>query len=211
MTSPPDSTSLPQAPRPVAGKPELRRYFTDVRDRMSPEEVATRSRRIRDHLLSHPAIESARIVHSYWPRTEQNEVDTRSMIDALASEGVQVLLPVVQSFDPRSPEMVHRRFQGRDGLILNRWGLLEPSDGPEVDPTHLDVVLVPALGAGFSGHRIGYGGGYYDHFLRGLDATTFVLTYDDCYLPDVPHDTHDVPAKYVVTERGVFEGAASQM
>lgn len=191
------------------GKPEIRRYFADVRERMSAESAAAKSRQIRDHLLSHPAIESADVIHSYWPSTEQNEVDTRSLIDALVAQGVKVVLPVVQSFEPGSPEMVHRRFQGRNALSINRWGLLEPVDGPEVNPALIDVVFVPAFGAGSDGHRIGHGGGYYDAFLRGLNATTFVLTYDDCFLPNVPHDAHDVPADYVVTERGIFEGAAS--
>jgi len=210
MTSSQESTSLPNAPRRRVGKPEVRRYFADVRDRISAEDVATRSRRIHNHLLSHPVIRSANVIHSYWPRMEQNEVDTRSIIDALVSKGREVVLPVVQSFDLGSPEMVHRQFSGREALTLNRWGLLEPADGPEIDPARIDVVLAPALGAGFTGHRVGYGGGYYDAFLRGLDATTFVLTYDDCFLPNVPHDPHDVPASHVVTERGVFDATAPQ-
>lgn len=186
-------------------KSALRKRFDAARRDLSPAHVRDKSRAIQHHLSDLDAVLSATCLHAYWPMDEEQEVDTRSFIEAQHQRGVTVALPVVTRFDPDAPAMTQRAFTGADHLTENRWGILEPVDGPPVAADDIDVVLVPALGAGRDGHRIGHGWGYYDRFLSSIPgAIRIVLAFDCCLRDTVPHDDHDVPAHIVVTESGVL-------
>ena len=190
---------IPRAPSP--SKDTLRARFSMTRVQMSDENASERSRRIAERVLDLHVVSSATRVHTYWPLLDRHEVDTRPVITSLYSRGVDVVLPVVTSFTSGSPEMEHRRYDGRSSLTINRWGIAEPDGTDLVPPSTCDVVLVPALGAGRNGHRIGNGAGYYDAFLASVDASTVALVYDDCFVDVVPYDDHDVPVSWIVTDQ----------
>ena len=79
------------------------------------------------------------------------------------------------------------------------YGLPEPvADGPEGDdPTAL--VLMPGLAFDREGHRIGYGGGYYDKFLKDEPQhPTIALCYAFQMVEDLPTEEFDVPVDYVL-------------
>lgn len=155
-------------------------------------------------LRSLPELGAAQTVHCYWPLTDRREVDTRPLIAALHAEGLRVVLPVVAPSSAGAPAMTLRCYTGRACLRPNRWGLHEPT-GTEAVPAHaVDLVIVPAFGAGRNGHRIGHGFGYYDAFLCGLDAATVCPVYQDCLVARVPAEAHDVPLSILVTEMAVL-------
>ena len=190
-----------------AEKARLRARFRQARLALSDADYAARSALIRARLLALPEVQAARAVHAYWPMTERREVDVRPLLAALHARGVRVVLPIVV---PRSeggaPRLRHGPFEGEDRLARTRWGLSEPT-GPDVELDALDVVVVPALGAGRNGHRIGHGAGYYDAFLDGLRARvpsvfTVCPVYASCLVEAVPPEPHDRPVDAVVTEAG---------
>jgi 5-formyltetrahydrofolate cyclo-ligase len=184
-------------------KDELRAQFRAYRRDLSATAYTARSALICSRVLGLRAVAEASVVHAYWPQAAGGEVDTRPLIGALRGLGVQVVLPVVTSYDPAAPEMEHRRYTGPHALTPNRWGIPEPTDAERVPPDALDAVIVPALGAGRNGHRIGHGSGYYDAFLSDVDVPRVIVVYEHCFVPSVPADPHDVPGTHVVTERGV--------
>lgn len=184
-------------------KDEWRAQFRAYRRGLSPEAYAARGALICSRVLGLPVTANAETVHTYWPHTEQGEVDTRPLIAALREQGTDVILPVVTSYDPAAPDMAHRRYAGPDAMTTNRWGIREPTDTGRVPPSELDAVVVPALGAGRNGHRIGHGSGYYDTFLQTIDVPRIILVYEHCLVPTVPTAPHDVPGTVIVTEDGV--------
>ena len=190
---------IPRAPSP--SKDTLRARFSMTRVQMSDENASERSRRIAERVLDLHVVSSAARVHPYWPLLDRHEVHTRPVITSLYSRGVDVVLPVVTSFTSGSPEMEHRRYDGRSSLTINRWGIAEPDGTDLVPPSTCDVMLVPALGAGRNGHRIGNGAGYYDAFLASVDAPSVALVYDECFVDVVPYDDHDVPVSWIVTDQ----------
>ena len=67
------------------------------------------------------------------------------------------------------------------------------------------LMLVPGLSFDGDGYRLGYGGGYYDTLLytlaaHGIAPITVGVTYACCLAPCLPHQTHDVPVRYVLSE-----------
>ena len=185
-------------------KDEWRTQFRDYRRGLSGPAYAARSALICTRALGLSDIATAAVVHVYWPQAAEGEVDTRLLVGALRGTGATVVLPVVTNYDPAAPDMEHRRYEGRAAMTTNRWGIREPDGTARVSPVDLDVVVVPALGAGRNGHRIGHGSGYYDAFLNTVDIPKIILVYEDCLRPTVPAAPHDVPGTHVVTERRVI-------
>jgi 5-formyltetrahydrofolate cyclo-ligase len=83
--------------------------------------------------------------------------------------------------------------------------MLEPDPSlPVVPADQVELVLTPGLAFDLHGWRLGYGGGFYDRFLsRQHTLISLGVTYQALLLPDLPHQVHDVPVKYLVTENGV--------
>lgn len=67
------------------------------------------------------------------------------------------------------------------------------------------LLLVPCVGFGPRGLRLGYGGGFYDRTLATLDPrpVTVGLAYANGYLPWLEPEAHDVPMDAMLTEDGV--------
>jgi len=190
-------------------KDEWRTQFRAYRRGFSAEAYAARSTLICSRVLGLSAIATAATVHVYWPQTEAGEVDTRPLIAAFRGRGANVVLPVVTSYDPSAPDMEHRRYAGPSTLTVNQWGIREPTGTEQVSPDALDAVVVPALGAGRNGHRIGHGSGYYDAFLQTVNVPRIILVYEQCFVPTVSPDSHDVPGTHIVTERGTHRITAN--
>jgi 5-formyltetrahydrofolate cyclo-ligase len=68
-----------------------------------------------------------------------------------------------------------------------------------------DLLLVPLLAFDHRGHRLGYGGGYYDRTLAALPhATAIGCAYAAQQVDDLPATAQDVPLHAIATERGVL-------
>ncbi len=187
---------------PARIKDTLRGQFRAFRASLSEEAHRKRSRAIVRQLQRLPELRAAYAVLLYWPLLERREIDLRPLATWLQAQGKLVALPVVACTAP--PTLEVRRFDDPSQLERGPWGLQEPSTAPLVPPEALDVVLVPALGVGRNGYRIGYGKGYYDAFLRALSACTICPVYRECLVDVVPPEPHDVPVQIVVTEQEVI-------
>lgn len=184
-------------------KSDLRQRFRTARSRLSDEAYARKSADIIRQVERLPELQQAGTVHVYWPMVSDREVDTRPLIRNLHQRGVQVVLPVVTRFVQGAgdtPVMEHCRYTGPDCLQTNRWGVYEPRNTPLISAEAFDLVIVPALGAGRNGHRIGHGYGYYDAFLSAVTVPTVALVYAECLVDAVPVEAHDVPLTYIATE-----------
>lgn len=184
-------------------KTDLRTEFAAYRAGLSEADYAIRSRAVVDRMRELPELEAARTVHAYWPLTARREVDIRPLLTELHQRGTRLVLPVVTSFERipgEVPRLQHRLLDHPDRLRPNRWGIHEPDRGESVPVEEFDVVIVPALGAGRNGHRIGHGFGYYDEFLQHVTASTLCPVYDACLVDFVTPDAHDVSISVIITE-----------
>lgn len=190
---------MPHPPDIASAKRALRERFQRVRTALEEDEYREASEAICERLAAIPQISDASTVSIYWPLLVRREVDTRPLIDRLLADGKRVVLPVVAGFES-APEMGHVAYAGEENLETNRWGLREPAGEP-VPASEIDAVVVPALGAGRNLHRVGYGRGYYDAFLRDRAIPAFSPVFAACLVDEVPGEAHDVRLHGVVTER----------
>lgn len=83
------------------------------------------------------------------------------------------------------------------------WNIAEPAaTAPLIDPSDLNVVIVPGLGFDLHGHRLGYGAGYYDRALAQTKATTLFIAvcFREQVVPMIPTTHRDHPLHVLVTE-----------
>ena len=78
------------------------------------------------------------------------------------------------------------------------FNIYEPCSAP-VFPEILDLIFVPALAVDKNNFRLGYGGGFYDRFLKTCDAVTAVPIYENFVVEELPHDDYDVRVDYIIT------------
>jgi 5-formyltetrahydrofolate cyclo-ligase len=137
-----------------------------------------------------------------------SELDTAPLIDALQRSDRKLYAPRLGRTFHGSQSM--RLVQLRPGTPLrrNRHGISEPcGKPPEINPTQLDVILLPLLGYDGEGHRLGMGGGYYDRLLEHPRCFRRPLRIGYAYalqqVPRIPHEPWDQKLDGVITERGM--------
>lgn len=178
-------------------KKELREKYKKLRSQLSNCEQDTISHLIAGHLTTRFDLEGKRI-SCFVPISRLKEVNTWLILDSV---NASFFLPVIGSDD----QLKHIRYQGKDKLKENAWGILEPQSGEEIDPAELDVVLVPLLTINKNGYRVGYGKGYYDKFLaRCKPGCIFIGLYQFETFEEI-EDRHDadVALHYCVTPGGI--------
>jgi len=136
------------------------------------------------------------IVAGYWPI--RDEADPRALMAVLAARGHALALPRIET---KGAVLSFRRWRESDALVDNHHGIAEPrAEAERVVP---DAVLVPLLAFDASGHRLGYGGGYYDRTLAALkDILSVGIAYAGQEIPELPRVAHDRPLDAILTEAG---------
>jgi 5-formyltetrahydrofolate cyclo-ligase len=188
-------------------KAELRKRMRGLRNTTPASACAERSAKICAALAAHEALKAAKSVALFWPIVERHEVDLRELDAQLRARGVRIAYP---SIDPDTGNMTFRLADHVATLDDAGYGFAEPPKDAPVATT-LDVVVVPALAADPTGHRIGYGAGYYDRTLPTYvpPAVGIAVAYDWQLIAEVPATAHDVRLAWVVTDLRVFDTSAS--
>jgi 5-formyltetrahydrofolate cyclo-ligase len=139
------------------------------------------------------------VVGGYWPT--RGEFDCRPLMRRLLEAGGVVALPVVAA--PRLP-LQFRAWTPATPMEAGRWDILHPAEGAPVRP---DTLLIPLVGFDGAGHRLGYGGGYYDRTLAALAPRPRAIGFgfELGRLASISPGPRDVAMDWVVTEAGVFE------
>ena len=129
------------------------------------------------------------------------EINPAPLMSRLHRNGATIGLPVMIG---KGKPLVFRAWTPGVPLVARMWGIREPDEtAPLVEP---DVLLVPLLAFDRSGHRLGYGGGFYDRTLRrlrGLKPVVVVgLAYASQEVDAVPHLDYDERLDWVLTPEG---------
>jgi len=162
---------------PATSKAELRRRYRDERNELLPADVAELSRRIADRFFASFDVTQTKVLSTFIRISKLNEIDTSAVYFRLWRDhpNVRTVAPVV---DIESDRIDSVEFSPSSELVENRWGLREPI-GKVVPSEEIDLVLVPLLCFDSTGHRVGYGKGFYDRLLATVrtDCLKVGLSY----------------------------------
>jgi 5-formyltetrahydrofolate cyclo-ligase len=134
----------------------------------------------------------------------KSEINPLPLMQKLAEQGARLALPIVAG---RGKPLVMRQWAWGEPLASGVWGIREPKpDAPQVDP---DILLVPLLAFDRTGHRIGYGAGYYDMTIAELRAkkpvTAIGIAFAAQEIAAVPATPRDARLDLVLTEKEVID------
>jgi 5-formyltetrahydrofolate cyclo-ligase len=181
-------------------KPELRRQALVRRDALPAAERAAAAELIAARGLPVPV--AGAIVSGFMPI--KSEINPLPLMRKLAESGARLALPVVAG---AGLPLVMRAFAFGAPLEAGVWGIRQPPpEAPQVAP---DILLVPLLAFDRSGHRIGYGAGYYDLTIAALRASKSVIAAGIAFAAQeiavVPANPRDARLDLVLTEREVID------
>ncbi len=183
-----------------AAKAALRGDALEARDRMSTEariEAGLAIARIGEEQIQ---VFPGEIVSGFFPI--RSEVDIRPLMFALMQRGARLCLPVV--IDRITLEF-RELIRGAD-LVETGFGTVGP--GPEAAVLDPQLMLVPLAAFDASGHRIGYGAGYYDRSIDRLRTAGHTprligVAFDEQRVKRIPNEPHDVPLSAILTQSGL--------
>lgn len=185
----------------TADKTFLRSHYKKKRFSLTKQEVDDLSQRVFKQ-LDKLNIWKLKHYHIFISILKYNELDTSSIINKLKSEQKIIIVPKISN-----NELVHIAINDETEFGLNEFGIKEPNDGNHFIIENLDIIFIPLLAFDIEGHRVGYGKGYYDRFLKLTKNSTLKigLSFFDPINKILDIDDNDVKLDYCVTPKQVHK------
>ena len=181
-------------------KQQLRQHYLSLRSSIHPQQAKEAAAQLAQHVLALVG-RDAKIVAAYC--AIHAEMDMQPACQLLAEAGHALCLPVMAR--PAEP-LVFRHWEYGQPLVSGRHGIqVPPEDEHEVTP---DIVLIPLVAFDETGHRLGYGAGYYDRTIAALHAASkrplcIGVGYALQQAATLPAQAHDEQLDAVITEAGI--------
>ena len=173
-------------------KQELRKAIRARKRAMTEEEIERRSRSLCQKFLESDAYRACRTLYGYLPYNQ--EVRTLPILAQALADGKQVAVPKVYGDDMKFIVLTDLS-QVSKGYA----GIPEPIADAPVAEDETALVLMPGLAFDPQGHRIGYGGGFYDKFLsREGKHPTLALCYEFQMVEHLETEEFDIPVDTVI-------------
>ncbi|MDF3066293.1 MAG: hypothetical protein K0R38_1894 [Polyangiaceae bacterium] len=193
-----------------AAKKELRKRMRAVRAAHPGDALALRSAEVVARATALEAFESAGSVALFYPMEDRKEVDLRALDAVARAAGKRVYYPFLEQ---RGEAWVSglRLTSSLAELAPRGSRFFEPSPGAEqAARADVELVFVPALAVAPSGHRLGYGAGFYDSLLPDVcpPGKAVAVAFDFQLLMELPTLPHDVPCDLVLTDKRTLVAAA---
>ena len=175
-------------------KKALRKRIAEQKRAMTPEQIEAASQRLAERLFQTDAYQNALSIYGYLSYNQ--EIRTLPILRRAMIDGKRVAVPKVYG-----DEM---RFIWMDDLSLvapGYYDIPEPiADGPVADD-ELALMLMPGLAFDPEGHRVGYGGGFYDRYLAAHpDHKLVALCYGFQLVDHLDCEAHDIPVHRVIPD-----------
>lgn len=180
-------------------KKSLREIVLEKRNSLTKNDIREKSKKIKDALLNLDEFKKSKIVMFYV--SFNNEVYTHDMVKESLRRKT-VIVPKLSDNEIEPSIIIDF-----DQLIPSgKFGILEPIEATKITPKNIQLILVPGIAFDRKGHRIGYGFGYYDKFLRKVPkALKIGLAFDFQVVEQIPKEWHDMAVDVVVTDNGIIK------
>lgn len=172
-------------------KKQLRKQLIQMR--LAFDDYQKQSHFIIEKLKKDPRFIKSKKIGIYL--SYKHEVDTWKLIEEFKTQK-EFYVPIV-----RGKEMYFTLYQ--DKMIKNKYGIDEPIDKQEINKEFLDLMIVPLVGYDANCYRLGYGGGYYDRYLKDFNAPTIGLAYSFQYIEHYQSEDFDIPLDDIITDKKI--------
>ena len=166
-------------------KQQLRRWAKEERKKLDMETLSIDLVR---NLKDTKEYQQAKNIMIFYPK--ENEVNLLSL---LADKSKNFYLPKIDGND-----LLCCPYKDGDELCVSCFKTQEPKSEP-VQNSILDLIVVPALAVDKEGYRLGYGGGFYDRYLNGVNVKKLVCIPKEFVIETVFPEKHDIKIDKVIT------------
>lgn len=183
-------------------KPSLRQEAILHRDRIIAE--SDDAERAAGYFMEAIQPRPEQSIALYWPKGR--EFDTMPLLHILLESGHICALPIVEK---GTRLLRFAAFTAHESVHKGPFGLMQPVEGPDtiwIDP---DIFVIPLLAFDRAGHRLGYGGGYYDttldHYRTNKGKKPLAVGYayaQQAVLFNLPAEDHDEKLDWMITQQG---------
>jgi 5,10-methenyltetrahydrofolate synthetase len=182
---------------PSRDKSSLRRQLQA--ERQSLVDRHARSMQLQEVLRAWLIGRQEQSIGAYWPIKGEFDALPALFRWSEADEARCIGLPVI---DKASKQLRFRMWFPGCEMEDDAYGIPKPKGTPEFMP---QLLLVPCVGFGPGGVRLGYGGGFYDRTLATLQPApvTVGVAFAHGYVPWLQAEPHDVPLHAILTEEGL--------
>ena len=185
-------------------KETLKQEISKKRKYLAKEEGKEKSEKIKENFFALDEFKKSKNIMFYV--SFNSEVSTIEIIkELLIKKEKNVIVPFVQK---NNPILQLSELRNVNELAAKTFGILEPKEDyiREFSYKNLDLIILPGIVFDQNRHRIGYGYGYYDRFLKKLDKSTIKIgfAFDFQLVEKIPEERHDVPVDIVITEERVL-------
>lgn len=179
-------------------KNELRQNILKSRRMFSKTLIAEKSNTIAEKFLNWSLYQQSDSVMLYLAMSDEPQLDR--LIEQMFESGKRVYIPFLYN---EWGKMDAAQIFGFDDIVVGKMNLRTPN--PErlkiIDPTDIDLVIVPGVAFDIRGVRLGMGAGYYDRFLsKATNAVKIGVTWDKTIVDCLPSATHDISMDYLMSE-----------
>ncbi len=178
----------------------LRKQFLQKRKALSLFEQETMSIAIANSCLRLP-IWNLNNFHLFLPIEKKAEVETSFILTLLQGRDKMIVLPKV--VDKQYMKAI--LLTDATKIKINAWGIPEPEGGIELTPDWVEVIFVPLLCVDKKGHRVGYGNGYYDRYLKQCKKGTIKIGL--CFFEPIEEiediNSNDIPLDYCISPKAI--------
>ncbi|NGX34235.1 MAG: 5-formyltetrahydrofolate cyclo-ligase [Candidatus Anoxychlamydiales bacterium] len=172
----------------ILKKNDLRKTFIKLRNELSPIRRSTASKNSLKILnLNFPNI------LSFSPKSK--EINLWSLNKKLAKDN-RLCLPKVTNENLDVFEVTNLD----EELIKGKFNILEPDPlkCKKIDPKNISCILVPGIVFDKNNNRLGFGRGFYDRFLKNLNATKIGVGFlEQLYKNSLPYEMHDIKLNHL--------------
>ncbi|WP_088188086.1 5-formyltetrahydrofolate cyclo-ligase [Desulfosporosinus sp. FKA] len=169
---------------------------------LGEKERDNKSYLIQEKVMALPEYKQAQTVMLFL--NFRDEVETTGLAEAALAMKKRLILPRCAPQGILLPIEVRNL---REDVEPGLWGIREPKlNLGEIEPSEIDLILVPGAGFDLQGKRLGYGGGYYDRFFMRIrpDVPRIAIGFECQIIDQIPVDDHDVKMTMLITEKNVY-------
>ncbi len=183
-------------------KNELRISAKKQRASLSAIQKEKSDKDLLNKLLSLPEFKNVHSVFTYISMPIK-EVSTTGIIEFCLTEGTRVAVPVCKAHS----RMDFYYISSLDETKQNKYGILEPEENKDrlASPSEADLIIIPGLKFDKRGYRLGWGGGFYDRYLKNCFCTKIGICYEDEITELLPVDNYDVKVDMLVTDKTIYK------
>lgn len=181
-------------------KQQIRDEILYKRAKLAETEKAPLDNAVTSYIEELPEFQNAKEVLIYIPI--HGEVDATELFNKYKEEKKFVLPRII----PKEKKLSLFEIETLDDLEKGTYNIPEPlTHLPQVTPEELDLAIIPGVAYEKNGHRIGYGGGFYDRLIKKLSCPTIGVAYDFQIVKNIEGEDHDEKVDILVTESGAIK------